>query len=88
MLPDKVSGLRVVSQGRYNPGSFKIEGRIDRRSVPYFWVYLQHEGLEMVEGTDLEAIASNAVAVSPLKVDMSDTTFQQELGAAFDDTEA
>ena len=42
-LPEAVSGVRVTSQGQRPPGSFTIDGRVDTRHVPYFWVEISYK---------------------------------------------
>ena len=73
------SGVRVVRQGRRPPGAFKIDARVDRRDVPYYWVHLSPDKGDSGRGTDLEAVEAGAVAVCPLKLDMTDLDYHKTL---------
>ena len=68
---DAVTGLDITAMGRRPPGAFKTEGRIDNRRVPYFWVHLEPDEGEGEEGSDLRAMKSHAISVTPLQVDMT-----------------
>lgn len=75
-------GIRVVRQGRRPPGSFKTEGRVDCREVPYYWIKLVYEQGGYDPGTDLEATRDGYVAVCPLQVDMTAYALQDALSRA------
>jgi 5'-nucleotidase len=68
---DAVSGVEVVSMGRRPPGAFKVEGRLDNRQIPYYWIHLAPEAGGDEEGTDLRAMSDAAISVCPLQVDMT-----------------
>lgn len=72
-------GVRVVSQGRRPPGAFKIDARVDRREVPYFWVHLAPDEGDTGRATDLEAVEAGAVSVCPMKLDMTDGDYLRAL---------
>jgi 5'-nucleotidase len=84
VLPDSVSGIRVVRQGQRPAGSFLPEGRIDGRDVPYYWIKLAYKDGGFEPGSDLEAIRDNAVSVNPIQLDMTAESFRNRLAAAFD----
>lgn len=77
--PDAVTGLRVTSQGRRLPGSFRPLKRIDGRNVPYYWMTLAYRTGPLEAGTDLEAIAENAVSITPLHLDLTAHDFHRQL---------
>lgn len=77
--PEAVTGLRVVTQGQRPPGSFIPEGRIDGRDVPYYWIKISYKDGGFEPGSDLEAIRDNAVAISPVQLNMTAERFRSEL---------
>jgi 5'-nucleotidase len=81
--PDKVSGLRVTTQGRRLPGSFMPVRRVDERDFPYYWIKLAYKTAELEPGTDLHAIADNAVSITPFQMDLTANGFRHYLDSAF-----
>ncbi len=76
---DAVSGVQLTAMGRRPPGAFKTEGRIDNRQVPYYWVHLEPDEGGNESGSDLHAMSSNAVSVSPLQIDMTNRAMLEPL---------
>ena len=66
-----VEGIRVVRQGfhDYSRGSL-VEG-VDPRGKPYFWFGLHDVEHTLDQGTDLEAVGSGYVSVTPLHLDLT-----------------
>lgn len=81
--PEAVAGVRVVTQGQRPPGSFTPEHRVDARGKDYWWIRISYQPGEAGAGTDLEAIARNAVAVCPIQLDMTAHAMRARLQAAF-----
>jgi 5'-nucleotidase len=71
LAPDAIKGIRVAAQGRHDYGRLRIVQRTDPRGHDYFWFGLA----PMVETpghmTDLEVVADNYVAVTPLHLDLT-----------------
>ncbi len=86
--PDKVSGLRVTTQGRRLPGSFKPVRRVDERDFPYYWIKLAYQTAELEPGTDLHAIAENAVSITPMQMDLTANSFKHYLDRTLKDVKA
>jgi 5'-nucleotidase len=78
---DEVMGTRVTSQGKlaYNLG---IEERADGRGLPYYWLRFGRDTTELREGTDLHAVKSNFVSVTPLKLDLTAHELRDQLTKA------
>jgi 5'-nucleotidase len=78
---DEVVGTRVTSQGKlaYNLG---IEERADGRGLPYYWLRFGRDTTELREGTDLHAVKSNFVSVTPLKLDLTAHELRDQLTKA------
>jgi 5'-nucleotidase len=68
--PDTVAGIRVTGQGKLTHG-LHIDERVDGRGNPYFWLAYRREKPLIAPGTDLDALASDAVSVTPLRLDMT-----------------
>lgn len=83
--PDQVQGVLVTRQGKRNQGFLRVEERRDGRNNPYFWIGF--ERLANVtpppDGTDLAALASRYISVTPLRLDRTDDAFSQTLSEAF-----
>ncbi len=69
--PPEVTGVLVTKQGQRPPGSFTLDARIDARNVPYYWVKISYQKGGEHDETDLEAIDRNAIAVTPLQLDLT-----------------
>lgn len=79
--PDEVEGVRVTAQGKlvYNLG---IEERADGRGLPYYWLRFGRDTTELREGTDIHAVKSNLVSVTPLKFDLTAHELRDQLTKA------
>ncbi|MBL8672554.1 MAG: 5'/3'-nucleotidase SurE [Alphaproteobacteria bacterium] len=67
---EKVKGVRAVAQGRRSGHIAVIEGR-DPKGRPYMWIGDYTDESSDQPGTDLEAVAHHAVAVTPLHLDLT-----------------
>jgi 5'-nucleotidase len=70
--PDQVQGVAVTSQGKRDAGLMRVEEREDGRGNPYFWVSFGRSSSSPGEGTDLAALARKEIAVTPLRLDLTD----------------
>jgi len=77
----EVEGVRVTAQGKlaYNLG---IEERSDGRGLPYYWLRFGRDTTELREGTDIHAVKSNFVSVTPLKFDLTAHELRDQLTKA------
>ena len=77
----EAKGTRVTSQGKlaYNLG---IEERADGRDLPYYWLRFGRDETELREGTDLHAVKSGFVSVTPLKLDLTAHELRDQLTKA------
>ena len=76
-----VKGTRVTGQGKlaYNLG---VEERSDGRNLPYYWLRFGRDETELREGTDLHAVKSGYVSVTPLKLDLTAHELHDQLTKA------
>lgn len=81
--PAQVKGVRVVRQGFHDIArSHIVEGK-DPRGYRYYWFGLGGSDA-MPEGSDLEAIAQDYIAVTPLHYDLTHDGSMAALAAQFD----
>ncbi|MDX2204256.1 MAG: 5'/3'-nucleotidase SurE [Hyphomicrobiaceae bacterium] len=69
--PDKVEGIVVTEQGRRDPGLLNIDERTDTWGTPYYWLAFQRRRSKAAEGTDLWAIYTNRISVTPLYLNLT-----------------
>jgi len=81
--PDEVTGVAFVRQGQRNAELMRIEERRDGRGFPYFWLMFQRGEIRFDEGTDLAAMAARQIAVTPLRLDLTDDNELARLEGAF-----
>jgi len=82
---DAVQGVSVTAQGKRDQELLRIEPRFDGRSNPYYWIAFARKGKPTpVDGTDLSALASNRISVTPLRLDLTDQTYMTTLAEALD----
>ncbi len=61
----------VARQGFRDYGNIRIDARVDPRGFPYYWFGYGREMADPVAETDLHAVRSGAIAVTPLHLDMT-----------------
>ena len=80
--PDRVVGIRAAAQGRRKIGDQIVTGR-DPRGSPYYWIGSMRTEDPTVAGTDLNAVHGNAVAVTPIAMNMTDQPTLTKLAETF-----
>lgn len=68
--PDDVQSAQVARLGRRKLGE-QLEQRIDPRGVPYYWIGPMREEAGDEPDTDLAAVYTNAIAVTPVHLDLT-----------------
>jgi 5'-nucleotidase len=82
--PEQVAGIAVSQQGTRDQELLRIDARHDGRGNPYYWIAFSRGPMgETSPGTDLCALAENRIAVTPLRLDMTDEPFMTQLAAIF-----
>ena len=79
--PEKSKGTVVTSQGKLIHG-LGIEKRADGRGLPYYWLRFSRQEEVLLDGTDLHAVKSDFVSVTPLKLDLTAHEMRDELARA------
>ena len=80
--PDDIEGVVVTEQGRRNPDSLTIEDRIDTRGNPYYWLGFRRRRTTPVEGSDLWAIYTGRISVTPLNLNLTHNNAMKALASA------
>jgi 5'-nucleotidase len=83
--PDDVEGVVVTEQGRRNQDLLRVEDRMDTRGNPYYWLGFRRRRSEPAEGTDLWAIYTGRVSVTPLNLNLTHNHIRGELASALSD---
>jgi len=83
--PGEVKGIAVTAQGRNRQERLHIDARQDGRGNAYYWIaYVRGRAVPPGDGTDISALANNRIAVTPLRLDMTDEPFMTRLAELFD----
>ncbi|KPQ11278.1 MAG: 5'-nucleotidase SurE [Saliniramus fredricksonii] len=70
--PDEVVATVATNQGLRDQAFLKIDEREDGRGNPYYWIAFAKTDFTPGHGTDLWAIRSNRISITPLKLDYTD----------------
>ena len=84
--PAQVKGIAVAAQGRRRQERLQIDARQDGsgRGNAYYWIaYVRPGGPPPNDGTDVSALAANQIAVTPLRLDMTDEPFMSKIAGLF-----
>jgi len=80
--PDDVAGTIATTQGRRDPGLLQIEERCDTWGNPYYWLAFERRRSSTAEGTDLWAVYSGRISVTPLFLDLTHQAMRETLTRA------
>jgi 5'-nucleotidase len=80
--PDKVDGIVVTEQGRRNQDLLTIEDRMDTRGNPYYWLGFRRRRSQPKKGTDLWAVYTGRISVTPLNLNLTHPGVAEELATA------
>ena len=83
--PEEVAGVSIAVQGKRDQELLRIEARHDGRGNPYYWIAFGRGGIVGAKrGSDLAALTENRIAVTPLRLDLTDEPFMTRLAEVFD----
>ena len=71
VAPDQVKAVEVTRQGFRDTHTRKVEKRTDLRGRDYYWMGFATKLSDPPEGTDLKAIYSGRISVTPLHIDLT-----------------
>jgi 5'-nucleotidase len=81
--PDEVEAPALVNQGQRNQELLRLDERMDGRGNAYFWITFERRKITPSNGTDLWAIANRRIAITPLRLDMTDEPTLTHYAQAF-----
>src|SRR6185437_12476579 len=78
--PEEVAGVAVAVQGKRDQELLRIDARHDGRGNPYYWIAFARGGVSGASpGSDLAALTENRIALTPLRLDLTDEPFMTKL---------
>jgi 5'-nucleotidase len=80
--PADVAGTIATTQGRRDPGLLQIEERRDTWGNPYYWLAFERRRSTAAEGTDLWAVYTGRISVTPLFLDLTHRSMREALERA------
>jgi 5'-nucleotidase len=82
--PGEVTGVAIAVQGKRDQELLRIDARHDGRGNPYYWIAFGRGGVAAAaRGSDLAALDDKRIAVTPLRLDMTDEPFMTKLAELF-----
>jgi 5'-nucleotidase len=85
--PEEVKGIAVAPLGRRRQERLHIDKRLDGRNNPYYWIaYSMQMKMEPEHGTDVAALEDRCIAVTPLKIDITDQPTMTQLAELLEKT--
>jgi 5'/3'-nucleotidase len=82
--PDEVAGVAICVQGKRDQELLRIDARHDGRGNPYYWIAFSRGGIVgAAQGSDLAALNDKRIAITPLRLDMTDEPFMTKLAEVF-----
>ncbi len=83
--PEEVAGVAITVQGKRDQELLRIDARHDGRGNPYYWIAFGRGGIAgAAQGSDLAALNEKCIAVTPLRLDLTDEPFMTRLADVFD----
>jgi 5'/3'-nucleotidase len=86
--PTVVKGSVVTVQGQRDPDLLRIDDRMDTRGRAYYWIAIARRQTKPPEGSDLWAVRTNRISVTPLCLDFTDRGTLRTLGSVLDESQA
>jgi 5'-nucleotidase len=81
---EEVKGIAVRPLGRRRQERLHIDKRVDGRGNPYYWIaYSRLSPFQAEQGTDIAVLDEHWIAVTPLRLDITDEPTMTELAELF-----
>ena len=81
--PDEVKGVAITTQGKRDQNMLTVDERLDMRGRPYFWLGFKRDKGNPPVGTDLAAVFSKQISVTPLHMNLTQTEMLETLCGVF-----
>ncbi|MBV1707128.1 MAG: 5'/3'-nucleotidase SurE [Hyphomicrobiales bacterium] len=82
--PGEVAGVQMCAQGRRDTNLLRVEERRDGRQLPYYWLAFARPTYSPGPGTDLATLAAQKVAITPLRINLTDDATLTQFATLFD----
>ncbi len=83
--PDQVKGVAATVQGLRDTELLDIDDRMDTRGKAYYWIGIAKRGPNPPKGSDLWAVRSNLISVTPLCLDFTDRGVLEDLASVLEE---
>jgi 5'-nucleotidase len=83
--PDAVVGTAVTAQGKRDQDIMRIDERHDTWGVSYFWFGFDRKRSNPKQGTDLWAIYSDRISITPLHLNLTHEATREDLARILND---
>lgn len=77
--PEDVAGTEITRQGQRDELILYVEGRVDLRANPYYWIGYRGKLSNPAFNTDLRAIYEKRISITPLRMDLTDAATHAHL---------
>jgi 5'-nucleotidase len=77
--PDDVAGIAVTEQGRRDHDLMRIDQRLDTWGNPYYWLGYERKKSNPRGGTDLWAIYTGRISITPLSINLTARSMAESL---------
>ncbi len=82
---EEVKGVAVAALGRRRQERLHIDKRMDGRGNPYYWIaYTRQDAIKPEHGTDIAALDDHCIALTPLRIDITDEPTMTGLAQLFE----
>ncbi|MCD6205220.1 MAG: 5'/3'-nucleotidase SurE [Candidatus Marinimicrobia bacterium] len=75
---EKITGVRITRQGMANFAE-TFDKRVDPRNRVYYWMDGQKEEIQASEDVDDEAVKRGCISITPIKYDLTNYDFMEDL---------
>ena len=82
--PGQVQGVEITEQGRRDQDFLQVVDRMDTRGNPYYWLGFRPRSINAPKGTDISALRSGAISVTPLHLNLTHAETCRKLTAALE----
>ena len=84
--PEAVKGISMTRQGFRNLHEMHAIKQKDPRGRPFYWIDFHDFEQDLIEGTDLKAVADHFVSVTPIQLDLTCYKHLAAMGSVFEKT--
>jgi 5'-nucleotidase len=75
--------IAITTQGKRDINILQLDERFDPRGTPYYWYNFDRSKFKYPKGSDIAALYSGKISVTPLKMDHTDTALKRKFSGLF-----